>query len=362
MTRCATLLRNGIASASCNKERTLIHASVSPAGAATQGKTYSGDGTKKGDAKMKYYIQVSPTQHAGIEPIWKVENNAANPIHVLDFNPAPYPVGIGEEVVVSLQKHFPGSKFYELSLAPGQYYPRMARPDNTRENESPGKNPDKSDNFLHARATSTGQLHALIGQLEQICRVIHPKGANLKAYGHETRNLLILACTELEAHWKNILKANCKRGKNTTHYSRLSGPMKLGEYRVELSYYPWIRPIQPFKNWVQSKTASQDLRWYAAYNHVKHDRETNFSEATLLNAIHAVTGCFVMLCAQYGWDFALRGDQASRAFFRLTKAPRWEPSDIYVPPYGREYEIVRYPFTKMDSSAQKEDVEPDECP
>jgi hypothetical protein len=120
--------------------------------------------------------------------------------------------------------------------------------------------------------------------------------------------------------------------------------MKLGEYRVELSHYPWIDPIFPFENWVESKTASKDLGWYAAYNNVKHDRETKFSDATLLNAILAITGCFVILCAQYGWDFALRGDEALRSFFRLTKAPQWEPGDIYVAPFGGAYEPVPYPF------------------
>jgi hypothetical protein len=122
--------------------------------------------------------------------------------------------------------------------------------------------------------------------------------------------------------------------------------MKLEEYEIQLPYYPWIDPVRPFENWVPSDCPSKGLGWYAAYNNVKHDRETNFSEATLLHAIRAVTGCFVMLCAQYGWGFALRGDAALRSFFRLTKAPRWEPADIYVPPYGGEPEQVPYPFEK----------------
>jgi hypothetical protein len=295
---------------------------------------------------MKYYIQMFETQHAGIEPIWKIENDAADRIDVLDSNPAPYPVGAAEEVVANLEKHFPGSNFFELSLKPGQYYPRMARPYSTWETESPGTNPDKSDDAIHARATSSGQLHALIRQLGQICRVVHPRGGNFNAFGHDIRNLLILACTELEAHWLNILKANGQKGRNTEDYAKLSPAMKLGEYRVELPYYPWIKPILPFENWVPSKTASKDLGFYAAYNKVKHDRESNFSEATLMHAIRAVTGCFVMLCAQYGWDIAYKDDAALKAFFRLTKAPRWEPGEIYVPPYGGHPEPVSYPFPK----------------
>ncbi len=120
------------------------------------------------------------------------------------------------------------------------------------------------------------------------------------------------------------------------------GPMKLDEYEVELTYYPWLDPIKPFEKWKPHERSSQPLEWYGAYNSVKHDRESKFSEAKLLHAIQAVTGCFVMLSGQYGWDFALRGDSALSAFFRLTGAPKWAPSEIY-PPYG-VYKPIPYPF------------------
>jgi hypothetical protein len=36
----------------------------------------------------------------------------------------------------------------------------------------------------------------------------------------------------------------------------------------------------------------------------KTDRMTNFGKAALSNAMKAVVVCFVIFCAQYGWDFA----------------------------------------------------------
>jgi hypothetical protein len=150
----------------------------------------------------------------------------------------------------------------------------------------------------------------------------------------------------VEAHWKNILKANGAKGETTHDYVKLSLPMKLGEYCVALSYYPWLDPIVPFENWAPSDAPTKNLEWYKAYNNIKHDRETNFAQATLLNALKSVTGCFVMLCAQYGWDFALKGDAAMGAFFRLTAAPKWAPSEIYVPPSGTTHEERPYPFEK----------------
>ncbi|MGY4346054.1 hypothetical protein ACVWXM_002521 [Bradyrhizobium sp. GM7.3] len=55
---------------------------------------------------------------------------------------------------------------------------------------------------------------------------------------------------------------------------------------------------------------------------VKHNRDSNFHQASLDNAFDALTAFFIMLCAQYGWDFALTGDAAARAFFRLKAFPQ----------------------------------------
>lgn len=134
-------------------------------------------------------------------------------------------------------------------------------------------------------------------------------------------------------------------GKNTKDYVKLAAPMKLPEFAVDFPYYPWLSAIKPFERWVHTDSPSQGLGWYAAYNNVKHDRESKFAEATLHCAFQAISGCFVMLCAQYGWDFALRGGGASRAFLRLVTAPQWEPAEVYVPPHHGELIAKRYPFS-----------------
>ena len=99
----------------------------------------------------------------------------------------------------------------------------------------------------------------------------------------------------------NILEANGQKAESWLDYVKLSLPMKLGEYRVALPWYPWLDPIAPFEKWVPTKRGEKQLLpWYDAYNDIKHDREKNFAEAKLIHAIKSVTGCFVMLCAQYG--------------------------------------------------------------
>ena len=279
---------------------------------------------------VNYYIQVSEAEPSG-ERFWYVDDQGnATRIDVCSEQP-PFEAR-------RFRSDFPTSRFHKLSLAPGEYYPRMARPCSIEAGALPASNPGSRE-LINLRTTSTGQLHALIGQLEQICRVVHPVARNYKAFGHEIRNVLILACTEVEAQWKGILKANSVNVNraSTNLYVKLAKPLKLAAYTVNLTYYPWLPPIAPFRGWKESGSPSQDLRWYQAYNQSKHDRESKFDQATLQHALHAVAGCFVILCAQYG-DFPLRGPEALRAFFQLITSPTWSPKEIYTP-FGDPKEI-----------------------
>ena len=145
-------------------------------------------------------------------------------------------------------------------------------------------------------------------------------------------------------HWKGVLYANGAKGESTKDYVTLASAMKLADYKVDFSYYPWIEGMKPFEKWGSSSSTTKDLEWYFAYNQVKHDRDAHFSEATLRRTFQAVAGCFIMLCAQHGWDFALSDDDADRAFLRLVEAPEWHPSEVYVPPYDGVLKPKYYPF------------------
>lgn len=298
-----------------------------------------------------YYLEVIPEYPAGHEAdysirehFWREENGAIYRADGTSTLMGLFVSGSGDPLS-QLRSHFPASQFHTLRMTAGQYYPRMARPNSISQETSPGHNPDKSGSLRRSRSMGTGQLHALIDQLERICQTVHPDTQNFGCFGHDTRNLLILTCTEVEAQWRNILVANnyIKDRFNTNDYVKLLSAMRLDEFEVELSWYPWIQPLKPFQNW-STQNPTQSLDWYDAYNKAKHDRENNFHEATLIRSIHAIAGCFVMFCAQYGWDFALRGENALSSFFRLTGAPRWPAAEIYVPPYGSGFIPTPYPF------------------
>jgi hypothetical protein len=179
-----------------------------------------------------------------------------------------------------------------------------------------------------------------------IFRVVHPATNNLGAYGGEIRDIIILACTEIEAQWKAVLEANAVTPAGqyfkTTDYVRLLQVMKLDEFEVSLIRYPEITAINQFAGWDAGK-ATKSLPWYDAYNQVKHDREANFGRASLKNAIDAVAACVVMLAAQYGFEALQR--HHLKPIFEFRKRPMWEPKDWYYQPIpGQDWVPVPCPI------------------
>jgi len=232
----------------------------------------------------------------------------------------------------------------ELEICPtsfGEYYPRMYRPVRGYGLETESLNEEDTLSLI----SGLGQLVTLVEQLSRLFRVIVPDKRNLKVYGHEIRNVILLACTEVEAQWRGVLAAN-HYGKPKGHFTRkdyvkISEPLKLSDYQVALPLYPQIRPLVPFATWNDQKSR-KSLLWYDAYNAVKHDRENKFSQAKLQYAIESVVACAVMLKAQYGVITAWHGYLGN--FFRFIREPTWSEREKYLPPRDAERVPVDYKF------------------
>jgi hypothetical protein len=237
--------------------------------------------------------------------------------------------------------------FHELALAPGQYYPRIARPIDQHPMQTPGFYPGGARD-RDAIAMGRGQLGVLVRLLDRVCETVHPDARNLSAFGHDIRNLLVLACTEVEAHWKGVLVANgvVRKRYKTADYVALQDAMGLGAYSVSLPGYPWLAAFAPFKAWGTTGQPTQELPWYNAYNATKHDRENAFHEASLLRAFEAVCACVVMMSAQYGAAVGLGQRRAVRTSFRLETTPNWPPEAVYTYPYETQdgWQPQPYPF------------------
>jgi hypothetical protein len=168
------------------------------------------------------------------------------------------------------------------------------------------------------------------------------------AFGHDIRNLLILACTEVETHWRGVLVANgvVKDRYQTQDYVKLRDAMKLDRYAVAFPNYPWLDPLKPYDEWSESNPTSS-LKWYHAYNAVKHSRETEFERGTLRHVFEAVSACVIMMAAQFGAPGGFANGPELASFFHLSAVPSWPLTELYIFPYDQPtggWSPVRFPF------------------
>ena len=263
---------------------------------------------------------------------WEIHDTFARPVGetrlegIRIFHAEP-----GEHVFDALERQTswkPHETFVPLLLPVGHFYPRIARPLSGVSHAMRSPSTHFEPNVI---AAFRSQLLTLTRKLHEICLTIQPEQANLGAYGHEIRNLLILACTEVEACWRGILVANgfSKDRATTNDYVRLASVMRLADYAVSFPAFPWLAAARPFADW-DARDPTATLPWYAAYHGVKHNREGEFYRASLENAFAAMSACAIMLAAQFtgNWMFGSRTELA--AFFRLDQIPEWDIEQSYV--------------------------------
>ena len=294
---------------------------------------------------MSYYLRVFTTLNGSHSQVWKIENDVAVLVGVTNAEQTPgayFKAAPGETIWDSIRRETPWYEpngqcpFQKTALQPGEYYPRMARPIDQHPAESPGWSPG-AQKEINVVAIALGQLSVLMRQLNRICQTVHPAEQTFDTFGHEIRNFLILACTEVETHWRGVLVANgvSKNNFNTGDYVALREAMRLDEYAVNFPNYPWLAPLRPFDGWSQAGP-TKTLKWYEAYNAVKHNRENEFERATLRHAFEAATACAIMLVAQFGLHSEGWRRSEMQSFFQFSSLPVWPLSEVYIYPYGEQ--------------------------
>lgn len=206
---------------------------------------------------------------------------------------------------------------------PGSFYPRISR-------GNIGFNYLNNDFLQDVRAFGNIQ-----SGLDEIFNYIEPVYDNLECYGHKIRELLILACTEVECLLVNALIENGykhQRSYTTKDFIILNEVFKLNDYEVSLAKHPDLKLFKPFLCWNKDKTTAS-IPWYEAYNAVKHNRSTNIKDANLRHLLDAVAAIHILLEAQYGKSvfnkFLSRTDDKS--IFITKKAPQWKCSEVCAP-------------------------------
>lgn len=205
-------------------------------------------------------------------------------------------------------------EFDRPALAAGSRYPLIWRPG--------APDPEGAAFTRTSRAAEVLLLDA-----EDLLLMVEADPANDNAFGLRLRELLIMACTDVEASWRGVLSANGYPGDRwtTNDYVKLLKPMRLERWRIRWVRFPAYPPITPFEHWDPAKPTTS-LDWYDAYNAVKHDRHGSLPRANLRMTLRALAASLVMVAAQYhggperGLDGLLDGE------------PVWPPSEHYVPP------------------------------
>lgn len=155
---------------------------------------------------------------------------------------------------------------------------------------------------LAERNLTESSLRVLLEKLDDLFLYIEPDPKSFNVYSHKIRELLILACTEVETFWTFYLhKAGEPETKRftTNDYFKLKDKLFLEEYTFTLKSFSSIPTIRPFANWNGSKP-TESLKWYNAYNKTKHNRNLNFSYATFENAINSVVANLVLYSVRFG--------------------------------------------------------------
>ena len=294
------------------------------------------------------YFGVSDERNRMPLGVWHFDEATATRIGIASPDYRSQTAPQANETVVDALRRVPAHQgrwitVQKMELPPGAYYPAIARPNDQHYTEAPAQSPylwDREDQLI----ASLSQLRALVGQLDQIFQAVHPVVQNMACFGSSIRNLLILACTECEAQWRSVLKANAypvRQGRNWSRqdYQKLARPMKLYEYGIALNHYPWLDEIRPFSGW-EAVDGQFQLSWYDDYNAVKHDREESFPRATIAAAVSAVAACWAMIAAQYGQHGLREFDDIWR-YFRLRASRRsGSPRATALPMPGMKHQKV----------------------
>jgi hypothetical protein len=278
---------------------------------------------------VRDYVAGQPRQ------IWLFEAQTATRMGVTNPEAGPgsfFRAEPGESIWDSIGRQTPWlnpdmteGRFHRMTLGPGEYYPRIARPLALAREPRLWSHTTEAEKSYVADARS--QLTLLARRLETICQTVQPSAETLNVYGHEIRNLLILAATEVEMHWRGILAANgcAARQFTTKDYVRLVEALKLPDFAIVFHDFPNLQPIRPFVDWSKADP-TKSLQWYDAYHGVKHNREAEFERGALRSAFEAVSACITLFVAQFG-PMALNSELSS--LVGLT-TPHWPIEDMYL--------------------------------
>lgn len=171
-------------------------------------------------------------------------------------------------------------------------------------------------------------LGILIQKLQDILLYVEPSESGLQTYSHKIRELLILACTELECTLKTY---GFGKNQGMKDYVKILSMVNLAKHKLSLVGYTNPYKCCPFETW-DSNQPTKSLSWYNAYNQVKHNKDNSFHLATLENCINAIAANIVLFAIRYSPAMLYSENDTCSNLVRNSLDFRLEESeDFYIP-------------------------------
>ncbi len=176
-------------------------------------------------------------------------------------------------------------------------------------------------------------LSILIQKFQDILLYVEPSPEGLKTYSHKIRELLILACAELECSFK-AYKLGHNKGMND--YIKILSSVDLAKHKLSLIGYTNPYKCCPFEKW-DKKEPTKSLPWYDAYNQAKHNKDSAFHLATLENCINAIAANVVLFAIRYSPTMLYNENDVCSNLVRGSLDFRVENTkDFYIPVFEGE--------------------------
>lgn len=177
-------------------------------------------------------------------------------------------------------------------------------------------------------------LGILLQKLQEILLFIEPSEDGLKAYSHKIRELLFLACSDLESTLKRYKFGKNERMKD---YIEILKFVDVTKYKISLVGYANPYKCCPFEEWKED-VPTKSLSWYEAYNKIKHNREENFHFATLENCINAIAANLIMFAIRFSPTTLYNENDVCSNLARSSLDYKIENSrDFYIPVFEGEH-------------------------
>lgn len=223
----------------------------------------------------------------------------------------------------------------QIIFAPGQCFQRLWRPG--IDGLSSIQNTIAPSPAALTQAAMS--LSLLVDRLVNLSRYVELHERNLGVFSHEVRELLLLACIDVETSFRSIFSLSVagtteETRLSTADYFRICEPFYLREFEARLRHFPSLPNFRPFLEWDAARPTAS-LPWFSAYNAIKHNREGSLDQATLGACLNALAAAAILYCAQFSIpstdDWVHEPSYVLNRWFAIDLIDA-DPATFYVPP------------------------------